>query len=43
MSLVHTVAAGRRLVILLAFVKKTEKTSRRAIELARKRLREIGP
>jgi phage-related protein len=40
---IYTAASGRRLVILHAFVKKTQKTPQRAIELAHKRLREIGP
>lgn len=40
---IYTAASGQRLVILHAFVKKTQKTPQRAIELARKRLREIGP
>jgi phage-related protein len=38
-----TAASRRRPVILHAFVKKTQKTPQRAIELAHKRLREIGP
>ncbi len=40
---IYTAAPGQRLVILHAFVKKTRKTPQRAIDLARKRLREIGP
>ena len=40
---IYTAASGQRLVILHAFVKKSQKTPSRAIELARKRLREIGP
>lgn len=39
---IYTAAAGRRLVILHAFVKKTQKTPRRAIDLALERLKEIG-
>jgi phage-related protein len=39
---IYTVAAGRRLVVLHAFVKKTQQTPRRAIDLALKRLKEIG-
>jgi phage-related protein len=39
---IYTAAAGRRLVVLHAFVKKTQKTPRRAIDLALKRLKEIG-
>jgi phage-related protein len=38
---IYTTASGQRLVILHAFVKKTQKTPQRAMELARKRLREI--
>jgi phage-related protein len=40
---IYAAASGQRLVILHAFVKKTQKTPPRAIELALKRLREIGP
>ena len=40
---IYSAASGHRLVVLHAFVKKTQKTPPRAIELARKRLREIGP
>ncbi len=39
---IYTAAAGQRLVVLHAFVKKTQKTPRRAIDLALKRLKEIG-
>lgn len=39
---IYTAALGRRLVVLHAFVKKTQKTPRHAIELARRRVREIG-
>ena len=39
---IYTAAAGRRLVVLHAFVKKTQKTPRRAIDLALKRLKELG-
>jgi len=39
---IYTAAAGRRLVVLHAFVKKTQKTPRSAIDLALKRLKEIG-
>ena len=38
---IYTATAGQRLVILHAFVKKTQKTPQRAMELARRRLREI--
>jgi phage-related protein len=41
-EVMYTAAAGRRLVVLHAFVKKTQKTPRRAIDLALKRLKEIG-
>ncbi len=34
---------GQRLVILHAFVKKTQKTPQRAIELALQRMKEIEP
>jgi phage-related protein len=40
---IYTAASGQRLVILHAFVKKTQKTPQRAMELARRRLREIRP
>jgi phage-related protein len=39
---IYTAAAGRRLVVLHAFVKKTQKTPRRAMDLALKRLKEAG-
>jgi phage-related protein len=39
---IYTASAGRRLVVLHAFVKKTQKTPRSAIDLALKRLKEIG-
>lgn len=38
---IYTAASGRRLVVLHAFVKKTQKTPRRAIEKALKRSKEI--
>ena len=38
---IYTVAAGRRLVVLHAFVKKTQKTPRRAMDLALMRLKEL--
>jgi phage-related protein len=38
---IYVTASGRRLVILHAFVKKTDKTPRRALELARARTKEI--
>lgn len=40
---IYTAVSGQRLVILHAFVKKTQKTPQGAIDLARKRLKEIGP
>jgi len=39
---IYTAASERRLVVLHAFVKKTQKTPRRAIELALRRWQEIG-
>ena len=39
---IYTTVAGRRLVVLHAFVKKTQKTPRRAMDLALKRLKEAG-
>ena len=38
---IYTAASGRRLVVLHAFVKKTQKTPRRAIETALRRSKEI--
>lgn len=38
---IYTAASGQRLVVLHAFVKKTQKTPPRAIELARARMRTI--
>lgn len=40
---IYAAASGQRLVIPHAFAKKTQKTPRRAIDLARKRSREIRP
>ena len=37
----YVTATGRRVVILRVFVKKTQKTPRREIELARQRAREV--
>jgi phage-related protein len=37
----YITAVGRRVVILRVFVKKTQKTPRREIELARQRAREV--
>jgi phage-related protein len=39
---IYTAAAGRRLVVLHGFVKKTQQTPRRAIEFALKRLKGTG-
>lgn len=39
---IYTAAAGRRLVVLHAFVKKTQKTPLAAMNLALKRLKEVG-
>jgi phage-related protein len=39
---IYTAAAGRRLVVLHAFVKKTQKTPRSAMNLALKRLKELA-
>jgi phage-related protein len=39
---IYSAAAGRRLIVLHAFVKKTQKTPRSAIDLVLKRLKEIG-
>jgi phage-related protein len=39
---IYTAAAGRRLILLHAFVKKTQKTPRSALNLALKRLQESG-
>jgi phage-related protein len=36
-----TTASGRRVVILRTFVKKTEKTPKRELELARERAKEV--
>jgi len=38
---IYVAASKQRLVVLHAFIKKTEKTPRRAIELAERRLTEI--
>jgi phage-related protein len=37
----YVTASGRRVVILRTFVKKTQKTPRREIELARRRAKEV--
>lgn len=38
---IYSALSGRRLVVLHVFVKKTQKTPRRSIEFALKRLKEI--
>jgi phage-related protein len=40
---IYVTATGRRVVVLHAFVKKTQKTPRQALETARKRLQELTP
>ncbi len=40
---VYAVVTGRRVVILHAFVKKTDKTPKRALAIARQRLKELQP
>ena len=37
----YVTASGRRVVVLRTFVKKTEKTPRREIEIARRRAKEV--
>jgi phage-related protein len=39
--IIYVAASSRRVVVLHAFVKKTEKTPRRALEIARARAKEI--
>jgi phage-related protein len=39
---VYMTASGRRIVVLRCFVKKTEKTPRRELELARERAKEVS-
>jgi len=39
---IYVVASGRRVVVLHAFVKKTEKTPQRSLEIARTRAREVA-
>jgi phage-related protein len=38
---IYVAASGRRVVVLHAFIKKTEKTPRRALEIARARAKEV--
>jgi phage-related protein len=39
---IYVAARGRRVVVLHAFIKKTEKTPPRALEIARARAKEVG-
>jgi phage-related protein len=38
---IYVTAAGRRMVILRVFIKKTQKTPRRELEIARQRAKEV--
>jgi phage-related protein len=38
---IYVTARGRRVVVLHAFIKKTDKTPRRALEIARARAKEV--
>ncbi|MDQ2861134.1 MAG: type II toxin-antitoxin system RelE/ParE family toxin [Pseudomonadota bacterium] len=38
---IYVAASGRRIVVVRAFVKKTEKTPKRELELARERAKEV--
>jgi len=38
---IYVVAAGRRVVVVRAFIKKTQKTPRSELELARRRAKEV--
>ena len=38
---IYVTASGRRIVVLRTFVKKTEKTPKRELELARERTKEV--
>ena len=40
---IYVAAGGQRLVVLHAFVKKTERTPRQAIEMPLKRMKEVKP
>jgi phage-related protein len=40
---IYVTATGQRIVVLHAFVKKTQKTPRSAIEMALKRAEEVKP
>jgi phage-related protein len=39
---IYITASGRRVVVLRAFIKKSDKTPKRELELARARAKEIG-
>ena len=38
---IYVTATGRRIIVLRTFVKKTEKTPKRELELARERAKEV--
>ena len=40
---IYVTAKGRRVVVVRVFVKKTQKTPRREIDLALERAREVNP
>lgn len=40
---IYIAASGQRLIVLHLFIKKSQKTPRRAIEIAMRRLRELEP
>jgi phage-related protein len=40
---IYVTASGRRVVVVRVFVKKTQKTPRREIDLALKRAKEVNP
>jgi phage-related protein len=40
---IYVTATGRRVVVLHVFVKKSQKTPRRALELARERMKQVIP
>jgi phage-related protein len=39
---IYVTAIGRRVVVVHAFIKKTEKTPRRALDIARRRAQEVS-
>jgi phage-related protein len=39
---IYVTASGRRVVVLHAFIKKTDRTPRRALEIARARAKEVA-